>query len=111
MIVLTGFPPSRNDTLPDQIVIPAKAGIQGYYTEFMKGYSQLNLIVIKRIKMDFFLCVLGMVMVVEGIPYFAFPDKMKVWVRKVLEIPDLQLRRTGLILMGLGLFLVFLGKR
>jgi uncharacterized protein YjeT (DUF2065 family) len=61
--------------------------------------------------MDFFLCVLGMVMIVEGIPYFAFPDKMKVWVRKVIEIPDLQLRRTGLILMGLGLFLVFLGKR
>lgn len=61
--------------------------------------------------MDFFLCVLGMVMIVEGIPYFAFPDKMKVWVRKVIEIPDLQLRRTGLILMGLGLFLVYIGKQ
>ena len=61
--------------------------------------------------MDFFLCVLGMVMIVEGIPYFAFPDKMKAWVRKVLEMPDLQLRRTGLILMGLGLFLVYIGKR
>jgi len=61
--------------------------------------------------MDFFLCVLGMVMIVEGIPYFAFPDKMKIWVRKVLDMPDLQLRRTGLVLMGLGLFLVFLGKR
>jgi uncharacterized protein YjeT (DUF2065 family) len=61
--------------------------------------------------MEFFLCVLGMVMIVEGIPYFAFPDKMKVWVRKVIEMPDLQLRRTGLILMGLGLFLVYIGKR
>ena len=61
--------------------------------------------------MDFFLCVLGMVMIVEGIPYFAFPDKMKVWVRKILEMPDLQLRRTGLILMGVGLFLVYVGKR
>jgi uncharacterized protein YjeT (DUF2065 family) len=62
-------------------------------------------------KMDFFLCVLGMVMIVEGIPYFAFPDKMKVWVRKVIEMPDLQLRRTGLVLMGIGLFLVYVGKR
>jgi uncharacterized protein YjeT (DUF2065 family) len=61
--------------------------------------------------MNFFLCVLGMVMIVEGIPYFAFPDKMKIWVRKVLEMPDLQLRRTGLVLMGLGLFLVYIGKR
>ena len=65
----------------------------------------------KRIQMDFFLCVLGMVMIVEGIPYFAFPEKMKIWVQKVLDMPDLQLRRTGLALMGLGLFLVFLGKR
>ena len=61
--------------------------------------------------MDFFLCVLGMVMIVEGIPYFAFPDKMKVWVQKVIEMPDLQLRRTGLVLMGIGLFLVYVGKR
>ena len=61
--------------------------------------------------MDFFLCVLGMVMIVEGIPYFAFPDKMKIWVQKVIEMPDLQLRRTGLILMGIGLFLVYVGKR
>ena len=74
-------------------------------------YAKLSLIIIKRIKMEFFLCVLGMVMIVEGIPYFAFPDKMKIWVRKVLEMPDLQLRRTGLILMGLGLFLVYIGKR
>jgi uncharacterized protein YjeT (DUF2065 family) len=36
---------------------------------------------------------------------------MKTWVQKVLDMPDLQLRRTGLALMGLGLFLVFLGKR
>ena len=65
----------------------------------------------KRIDMNFFLCVIGMVMIIEGIPYFAFPDKMKLWVQKVIEMPDLQLRRTGLILMGLGLFLVYLGKR
>jgi uncharacterized protein YjeT (DUF2065 family) len=61
--------------------------------------------------MDFFLCVLGMVMIVEGVPYFVFPDKMKIWVRKVLVMPDLQLRRTGMILMGLGLFLIYLGTR
>ena len=36
--------------------------------------------------MKFFLCVLGMVMVVEGLPYFAFPEKMKNWVQKILEI-------------------------
>ena len=61
--------------------------------------------------MDFFLCVIGMVMVVEGIPYFAFPEKMKGWVEKVLEMPESTLRRIGLVLMISGLFLVYLGKR
>lgn len=61
--------------------------------------------------MDFFLCVFGMVMVVEGLPYFAFPDRMKVWVQKVLEIPESSLRRFGFVLMIAGLALVYLGKR
>jgi len=61
--------------------------------------------------MDYFLCVLGMVMVVEGMPYFAFPDRMKDWVRKVLEMPEGSLRRFGLLLMIAGLGLVYLGRR
>ena len=61
--------------------------------------------------MDFFLCVLGMVMIVEGFPYFAFPEKMKTWVQKVLEMPDASLRRFGLVLMGVGLWLVYIGRR
>ncbi len=61
--------------------------------------------------MEFFLCVIGMVMVVEGIPYFAFPVKMKVWVEKMLEMPESTLRRFGLVLMISGIFLVYLGKQ
>ena len=60
--------------------------------------------------MDYFLCVLGMVMVVEGIPYFAFPEKMKLWVQKVLEMPQGVLRRFGFGLMIAGLWLVYLGR-
>jgi uncharacterized protein YjeT (DUF2065 family) len=61
--------------------------------------------------MDFFLCVLGMVMIIEGLPYFAFPEQMKAWVAKILEMPDTWLRRFGLVLMFAGLCLVYLGKR
>jgi len=61
--------------------------------------------------MDFFLCVLGMVMVVEGFPYFAFPDKMKLWVQKILEMPEASLRKFGFIMMAIGLWLVYLGRR
>ena len=61
--------------------------------------------------MKFFLCVLGMVMVVEGLPYFAFPEKMKFWVQQILEMPDKVLRRFGFVLMLIGVCLVYLGKR
>lgn len=61
--------------------------------------------------MDYFLCVIGMVMIIEGLPYFAIPEKMKVWVQKVLELPEASLRRFGLVLMVTGLFLVYAGKR
>jgi uncharacterized protein YjeT (DUF2065 family) len=61
--------------------------------------------------MDFFLCVIGMVMIIEGIPYFLFPEKMKIWVQKVLQMPDAVLRATGLSLMIIGLLLIFIVKR
>jgi uncharacterized protein YjeT (DUF2065 family) len=60
--------------------------------------------------MKYFLCVLGMVMIIEGLPYFAFPEKMKAWVQKVVATPDNSLRRLGLVLMALGLCLVYFGK-
>jgi uncharacterized protein YjeT (DUF2065 family) len=61
--------------------------------------------------MDFFLCVLGMVMILEGFPYFAFPEKMKTWVQKVLEMPEGTLRKFGFFLMATGLLLVYMGRK
>ncbi len=60
--------------------------------------------------MKYFLCVVGMVMILEGIPYFGFPDKMKGWIVKILELPDGTLRKFGFVLMLAGLFLVYLGR-
>ena len=60
--------------------------------------------------MDFFLCVIGMVMILEGLPYFAFPERMKDWVRKIMEMPESALRRMGMALMGIGLLLIYLGR-
>ena len=61
--------------------------------------------------MKFFLCVLGMVMIIEGLPYFAFPEKMKYWIQKIALTPDGSLRRFGLVLMLLGLGLVYYGRQ
>jgi uncharacterized protein YjeT (DUF2065 family) len=61
--------------------------------------------------MDFFLCVIGMVMILEGFPYFAFPEKIKIFILKIAETPDQSLRTLGLMLMLSGLGLVYLGKK
>jgi hypothetical protein len=60
--------------------------------------------------MKYFLCVLGMVLIVEGLPYFAFPERMKRWVARMAEMPDGQLRQVGIVVMVLGLLLVYLGR-
>ncbi|MEJ2662329.1 MAG: DUF2065 domain-containing protein [Desulfobacteraceae bacterium] len=60
--------------------------------------------------MRYFLCVIGMVMIVEGLPYFAFPEKMRAWLLKILETPDHTLRRVGMVMMAAGLVLVYLGR-
>jgi uncharacterized protein YjeT (DUF2065 family) len=60
--------------------------------------------------MKFFLCVIGMVMIIEGLPYFAFPEKMKSWFNKILEAPNSTLRKLGLMLMLIGLGLVYVGR-
>lgn len=61
--------------------------------------------------MKYFLCVIGMVMIVEGLPYFIFPEKMKGWMEKIIEMNERNLRVTGFIAMLAGLLLVFLGRR
>jgi uncharacterized protein len=60
--------------------------------------------------MKFFLCVIGMVMIIEGLPYFGFPENMKQMMKKVIEIPDDALRKFGFVLMLTGLVLVYIGK-
>jgi len=61
--------------------------------------------------MEYFLCVLGMVMIIEGLPYFAAPAKMKIWIQKMAELPDSTLRITGLVLMIFGLGMVYLARQ
>lgn len=53
-------------------------------------------------------CLLGLVLIVEGIPYLAFPDKMKRWLGQIQQIPDNQLRIVGFIAMCCGLLLTYI---
>jgi uncharacterized protein YjeT (DUF2065 family) len=45
---------------------------------------------------------------VEGVPYFAFPDKMKRWMNIIQEIPDFQLRVIGFFSMCVGVIIAYL---
>ncbi|NDY70503.1 DUF2065 domain-containing protein [Desulfobacter hydrogenophilus] len=58
--------------------------------------------------MKFFFCVMGMVMIVEGLPYFISPHKMREMVMMILQIPEGTLRRFGFFMMLAGLALVYL---
>ena len=94
--------------------------IVNHYLDFiltMQAAQRYSVVFLKRPAivwrlhvMKFFLCVIGMVMIIEGIPYFGFPENMKQMMQKILTLPDDVLRKFGLALMVVGLVLVYLGK-
>ncbi len=61
--------------------------------------------------MKFFLTVVGMLLIVEGVPYFLSPENMKRFLAQIHEIPNDKLRFMGLAAMLLGAFIVYLGAR
>ncbi len=61
--------------------------------------------------MDYFLCVLGMVLIIEGLPYLVFPEKLKPYLMKITALPDSTLRFFGISAIILGLILLYFGRR
>ncbi|MBF0340401.1 MAG: DUF2065 domain-containing protein [Magnetococcales bacterium] len=57
-----------------------------------------------------FLSALGLVLILEGVPYFLAPGRMRRWVAGIIDLPDSLLRRTGFLLMALGLWVVYLAR-
>lgn len=60
--------------------------------------------------MDFLLTVVGVVMIVEGIPWFLSPGGYKRILLHMLPLGEATLRLFGLSFMGFGLLLVYLAK-
>lgn len=54
---------------------------------------------------------LGLVLIVEGLPYVAAPEAMQNWLRKLSEISPSQLRAVGLVAMASGLIICFVVQR
>jgi len=63
--------------------------------------------------MDFkyFLSVIGFVLIIEGSPYFLFPEKLKIFLAQILNISDGYLRMYGLVIMLSGLVVLYLARR
>lgn len=61
--------------------------------------------------MNELLTVIGLILIIEGLPYFAFPGQFKKWISMVLELGEGPLRIYGLVSMLLGLLLVYLARR
>ena len=61
--------------------------------------------------MEYFLCVIGLMMIFEGLPYFAFPERMKQFMHFVLDQDDTTLRVMGAIAVVVGLIVVVVARR
>jgi uncharacterized protein len=57
------------------------------------------------------LCALGLVFIIEGLPYFIFPEKIKNYLSRITSIPDSTLRFLGISAMIAGLILLYFGRR
>lgn len=56
--------------------------------------------------MDFILVVLGVLLVIEGLPYLAFPSKVRQWAASLQEARDRPMRVIGLVAVISGLLLL-----
>ena len=61
--------------------------------------------------MKLLLLLVGMVMILEGIPYVASPQSMKEWLVKLSEVDPGTLRKLGLVSMLGGLLLCWVVQR
>lgn len=60
--------------------------------------------------MAYFLSVLGLALIIEGIPYFAFPERMKSLLAKLPVFPTRSLRVFGIAAICLGLLLIYISQ-
>lgn len=61
--------------------------------------------------MKLLVLLIGMVMILEGVPYVAAPQTMKEWLAKLSETDASTLRILGLVSMVLGLFICYLVQK
>lgn len=61
--------------------------------------------------MKILILLVGMVLIVEGIPYVASPESMREWLRKISDMKAEHIRMLGLLSMSLGLLICWIVQR
>ena len=61
--------------------------------------------------LKYFLSVLALVFIIEGIPYFLSPNGIKKWLAMVKEMSNSMLRGMGFFFILLGLAILYLALR
>ena len=54
---------------------------------------------------------LGLVLILEGLPYATFPEAMQKWLRQLLDARPFALRVMGIMAVLAGLLLCYLSRR
>jgi hypothetical protein len=54
---------------------------------------------------------IGLVLILEGLPYVAAPEAMQEWLKKLSGIGPGQLRSVGLIAMAVGISIIFVVQK
>ena len=50
---------------------------------------------------------IGLIFILEGLPYLTFPEAMQRWLQQLMEMKPVQLRMVGLFAVGLGLLICY----
>ena len=61
--------------------------------------------------MKLFALLIGLVLILEGLPYVAAPEAMQDWLKKLSDISPSQLRSMGLLAMVIGLTIIFVVQK
>ena len=61
--------------------------------------------------MKLLILVFALVLIVEGLPYAAAPEKMKEWLAKLSEVEPATLRAAGLLSLGTGLLICWVVQK
>ncbi len=61
--------------------------------------------------MNYLITLIGLVLILEALPYVAFPEAMQNWLKQLVEMNPSVLRILGLLGMGTGLLLCYITQR